>query len=81
MLGSAVDERLARTFYNPTMLFVVATLVGSYTLWRLWSFTIKPILRPDEPKPLPYNIPYLGTLRDEDKLTWLTCVKVTRITL
>ena len=26
-------------------------------LWRLWAFTIVPLLRPDEPRDLPYWIP------------------------
>lgn len=26
-------------------------------LWRLWVFTVLPVLRPDEPKELPYWIP------------------------
>ncbi|KAK3682777.1 cytochrome P450 [Podospora appendiculata] len=33
--------------------YTVCTIVG----WRLWMFTIKPWLRPDEPRDVPYWIP------------------------
>lgn len=28
--------------------------------WRLWKFTIRPQLHPNEPKELPYWIPFIG---------------------
>ena len=62
MLESAIGEYLARFIYNQTFFLVLGTLGGSYLLWRLWAFTIKPMLRPDEPKPLPYLMPFLGML-------------------
>ncbi|CAD6446126.1 2e5bed58-8b25-417b-ab5c-118505115baa [Sclerotinia trifoliorum] len=44
------------------LVLVVLLLLPSTTLvlWRLWAFTIKPILHPSEPKELPYWIPWLG---------------------
>ena len=30
---------------------------ASYILWRLWTFTISPALRPKEPKLVPYLVP------------------------
>ncbi|KAF1948958.1 cytochrome P450, partial [Byssothecium circinans] len=40
-------------------------------LWRLWSFTVLPILYPHRPKTLPYWIPWLGHtlsfVRDADR--------------
>jgi hypothetical protein len=37
-------------------------------LWRVWSFTIVPTMNPDEPRALPYWLPFIGTfpLRDGD---------------
>ncbi|KAI2469099.1 cytochrome P450 [Annulohypoxylon bovei var. microspora] len=32
-------------------------------LWRVWRFTITPFLYPDDPKELPYWVPFLGHLR------------------
>ncbi|KAF2445325.1 cytochrome P450 [Karstenula rhodostoma CBS 690.94] len=39
----------------PFVFFAVAV-----AFWRLWSFTIKPWLHPEDPVDLPYWIPYLG---------------------
>lgn len=36
--------------------FFAATLLG----WRLWKFTLVPIIWPDDPKVLPYWIPLIG---------------------
>ncbi|MCJ1320748.1 hypothetical protein MMC15_006089 [Xylographa vitiligo] len=33
---------------------------GCWVGWRIWTFTILPALRPNEPKQLPYMIPFLG---------------------
>ena len=38
-------------------LFIAVGLGSVLCLWRLWRFTIRPYLRPDEPKELPYWIP------------------------
>ncbi|KAH3961190.1 hypothetical protein HBI56_209870 [Parastagonospora nodorum] len=37
--------------------FIALSLLLS---WRLWRFTIRPRLHPDEPKELPYWIPFIG---------------------
>lgn len=42
---------------------LTASLLGpvilslAWLLWRLWSFTVLPYLRPEEPQDLPYLIP------------------------
>lgn len=44
--------------------FVPLTSLVAFTLcllaWRLWCFTIRPYLRPQDPKELPYWIPFFG---------------------
>lgn len=46
---------------QPSSLFVSAIcLTFLYIGWRLWRFTVFPILHPDEPRQLPYLIPYIG---------------------
>jgi len=66
MLSSLID--LSRT---STLFFVIELVFGlptvSYLFWRLWEFTIKPSLHPDEPRELPYLIPcvYTSTVRRE----------------
>ena len=62
MLESTIREYLARIIYTQTFPLILGALGGSYLLWRLWAFTFKPMLRPNEPKPLPYWIPFLGIL-------------------
>ena len=62
MLESAIGEYPAHYIYNQTFFLVFGALGGSYLLWRLWAFTIKPMLRPNEPKPQPYLMPFLGML-------------------
>ncbi|KAL9078126.1 MAG: hypothetical protein Q9157_002953 [Trypethelium eluteriae] len=44
------------------LLFTVAGFGFMYSVWRLWAFTVKPALHPDEPKELPYWIPVLGAI-------------------
>ena len=38
----------------------LAVPVLIYLLWRLWAFSIRPLLHPSEPKELPYWTPILG---------------------
>ncbi|KAL4883814.1 cytochrome P450 [Aspergillus karnatakaensis] len=35
-------------------------LLSTWMAWRFWTFTIRPLLRPNEPLELPYWIPYYG---------------------
>ncbi|KAI0966397.1 cytochrome P450 [Xylaria arbuscula] len=42
------------------MLLVAVLLVLTWMLWRLYRFTLIPLLRPQEVKELPYWIPFLG---------------------
>ncbi|KAI9844750.1 MAG: hypothetical protein M1837_005283 [Sclerophora amabilis] len=51
---AVVDHSLSRV---PSVFIVLAV---SLLLWRIWTFTIAPALRPREPKILPYWIPVLG---------------------
>ncbi|KAL9095448.1 MAG: hypothetical protein Q9165_002319 [Trypethelium subeluteriae] len=44
------------------LLFTVSGLGFVYIVWRLWAFTVKPALHPDEPKELPYWIPDVSEL-------------------
>ncbi|KAK0634373.1 cytochrome P450 [Bombardia bombarda] len=53
MLGDLIDV-LPR--WATDVLLVGCAIVG----WRVWMFTVKPWLRPDEPRDLPYWIPFLG---------------------
>ncbi|KAL4808792.1 putative cytochrome P450 [Aspergillus unguis] len=51
------------------MLFILYTS-AVYLAWRLWRFTIRPRLHPDEPKTVPYWIPFIGpaiSFRDFDQ--------------
>jgi hypothetical protein len=46
---------------RPSSLLVSAVvLTFLYVGWRLWRFTIFPFLYPEEPRQLPYLIPYVG---------------------
>ncbi|KAF2815105.1 cytochrome P450 [Mytilinidion resinicola] len=54
-------------------LVLTSVVVGSSLLtWRLWTFTLRPLLHPNEPRPLPYWIPIIGHgfrfLRDSQAL-------------
>lgn len=45
---------------NETLLYTLQLAIlfaGSLLLWRLWRFTLMPMLKPNEPKELPYWIP------------------------
>jgi hypothetical protein len=42
--------------HSPPLLAIVALAVG-LLLWRVWTFTLLPLLRPDDPKEVPYWIP------------------------
>jgi hypothetical protein len=43
-----------------TAIRLVGTLLVSLLSWRLWRFTIRPNFHPNEPKELPYWIPFIG---------------------
>lgn len=36
--------------------------IASYLLWRLWKFSIRPALYPNDPKEIPYLVPFIGHL-------------------
>lgn len=48
---------LGGTRLDSTWLLVLGTLAGLLLLWRVWAFTIRSALKPDEPPELPYWIP------------------------
>jgi hypothetical protein len=39
---------------------VLGSLFLALLSWRLWRFTIHPMLWPDEPRTLPYTFPIIG---------------------
>ncbi|KAF2501547.1 cytochrome P450 [Lophium mytilinum] len=47
-------------------------ILSSLLTWRLWTFTLRPLLHPSEPRPLPYWLPLIGHglrfLRDSQAL-------------
>jgi hypothetical protein len=45
---------------NSTSFKIVVALVLALLTWRTWKFTLRPILHPNEPKDLPYWIPFIG---------------------
>ncbi|KAF2837773.1 cytochrome P450 monooxygenase [Patellaria atrata CBS 101060] len=45
---------------HPSWLSYVAFPFLSYFVWRFWSFTIRPTLRPQELDYLPYWVPFVG---------------------
>lgn len=46
---------LDRGLFSVIQLVLLAA--GLLLLWRLWRFTIRPAMKPDEPRRLPYWIP------------------------
>lgn len=50
---------------------ILVSVAVALLVWRLWRFTILPILRPREPRELPYWIPFIGHapsfFKDADK--------------
>lgn len=50
--------RLERKLNVPNICMLGLVILSlAWLLWRLWSFTVLPYFRPDEPKNLPYWIP------------------------
>ncbi|KAK4203384.1 cytochrome P450 [Triangularia verruculosa] len=58
MLDSAFVSQIVLP--HPILWAVAAALCLALLIWRVWTFIIIPALRPDEPKLLPYWIPFLG---------------------
>lgn len=40
-----------------TPLMISAIVLGLFFVWRVWRFTIEPMMKPSEPRELPYWIP------------------------
>lgn len=58
--ASFLQHALAPAANTPlgAIVFAMAYMTGIlYLLWRLWTFTILPIVRPKDPRQLPYRIP------------------------
>jgi hypothetical protein len=55
-----------------TVLLLIGIPTSGLLIWRLWRFTLYPLLHPSEPKELPYWVPYLGHaikfIKDQDSL-------------
>lgn len=45
---------------SSTTLHLLSTFGAIWLSWRIWRFTIRPSFRPNEPKELPYWIPFIG---------------------
>lgn len=55
---------IVNTHYMLRFLLVILTTTSSVLLvWRIWRFTISPLLHPEEPQEVPYWIPFLGHAR------------------
>lgn len=48
---------LEAIFQQPLCLLALGSVVASWLVWRLWRFSIEPLLKRDEPQELPYCIP------------------------
>ncbi|KAK0721228.1 cytochrome P450 [Apiosordaria backusii] len=59
MLDSVIDISQI-VLPHPILWAVTAALCLVLLSWRIWTFIIVPVLRPDEPKLLPYWVPFLG---------------------
>ncbi|CAD6574398.1 MAG: hypothetical protein ASARMPRED_006688 [Alectoria sarmentosa] len=74
ILSSHFDNLDGYTQSRSCFWSLAGVVAGSVWLlmWRLWSFTIRPYLKPEDPKELPYWIPILGHavsfFRNSDKL-------------
>lgn len=38
-------------------LFIISGIAGLLSIWRIWTFTVRPALNPQEPKEVPYWVP------------------------
>jgi hypothetical protein len=55
-IDALVNAALSSKFGQAT-----ACLATLWMAWRLWAFTVRPaLLRPNEPRELPYCVPLLG---------------------
>ena len=68
------------TSCSPEILLVVALGI-LWAFWRIWSFTILPLLHPDEPKEIPYLIPCRLSNGLFDQLYTFLIVSVLTITI
>lgn len=57
---SLLADGLARGDSISYLILSTACLTLLWCGWRLWRFTIFPALYPEEPRQLPYLIPYVG---------------------
>lgn len=46
--------------FSSAFAYAFALITLFLVTFRIWKFTIRPLLHPDEPKELPYWIPYFG---------------------
>lgn len=59
-LVSPLLEAISRLCASPVASILINTVsftAALYLLWRVWAFTVHPMLRPQEPPELPYWIP------------------------
>ncbi|KAF3054024.1 hypothetical protein E8E11_008790 [Didymella keratinophila] len=65
-MGGNVDgdadliKRAMDAFLNSTTCKIAGALLLALLTWRTWKFTLRPLLHPNEPKDLPYWLPFVG---------------------
>jgi hypothetical protein len=57
---TSCTARIMEDFLTATAIRLAGTLLAALLSWRLWRFTIRPSFYPNEPKELPYWIPFIG---------------------
>ncbi|KAH7311258.1 cytochrome P450 [Stachybotrys elegans] len=55
-----ITQRVAQWSVAQQGFFVLAILSVSWTAWRLWRFTLAPMVNKGQVKELPYLVPFLG---------------------
>lgn len=63
VFGAWLDFLSLNWFLRFPILIIVSITVA-WLLWRTWTFSIYPLLHPEEPREVPYCIPFLGHARE-----------------
>jgi hypothetical protein len=62
---------LSLNYFLRFPILIVAGITAVWISWRTWRFSIYPLLHPEEPREVPYAIPFLGHarsfLKNQDK--------------
>lgn len=57
-IGAYIHAELG--VFSSVFAYVFVPLTLFLSVFRTWKFTIRPYLHPDEPRELPYWLPYFG---------------------